>query len=159
MVDRSRRAGMWVCALVALAGSQAWAGEGDRAARTPLLAKYREECAACHIAYPPGMLPAASWQRVMANLPRHFGTDASLDPGTVNALAGWLTANAAASGRRSDPPPEDRITRSAWYVRKHHEVSPATWNLPGVKSAANCAACHTRADQGDFNEHTVRIPR
>jgi hypothetical protein len=77
----------------------------------------------------------------------------------VNALAGWLKANAAASGRRSDPPQGDRITRSAWYVRKHHEVSPATWNLPGVTSAANCAACHTRADQGDFNEHTVRIPR
>jgi hypothetical protein len=64
---------MWVCALVALAGPRAWAGEGDGAARTPLLAKHREECAACHSAYPPGMLPAASWQRVMANLPRHFG--------------------------------------------------------------------------------------
>jgi len=121
--------------------------------------KYREECAACHIAYPPGMLPAVSWQRVMVNLPRHYGTDASLDPGTVSALAGWLAANAAASGRRSEPPPEDRITRSAWFVRKHREVAPATWTLPGVRSAANCAACHARADQGDFNEHNVRIPR
>ena len=151
--------GAWACVFAALAGTQAWAEEGDRVARTPLLPKYREECVACHVAYPPGLLPAASWHRVMANLPRHYGTDASLDPGTVTALANWLTANAATSGRRSEPPPEDRITRSAWFIRKHREVSPATWKLPNVRSAANCAACHTQADQGDFNEHNVRIPR
>lgn len=158
-LPRLRRAGALACVLAALVGSQAWAGDGDRAIRTPLLPKYREECAACHLAYPPGMLPAASWQRVMANLPRHYGTDASLDPATVSALANWLTANAATSGRTSEPPPEDRITRSAWFVRKHHEVAPATWKLPGVRNAANCAACHTQADQGNFDEHDVRIPR
>jgi hypothetical protein len=31
------------------------------------------------------MLPAASWQRLMGNLPRHFGTDASLDAATTAA--------------------------------------------------------------------------
>ena len=29
------------------------------------------------------MLPAASWQRLMNNLPRHHGSDASLDPATA----------------------------------------------------------------------------
>ncbi|MEJ8813175.1 diheme cytochrome c [Variovorax ureilyticus] len=145
--------------LAALFGSTSWADEKGGAARVPLLPKYREECAACHISYPPGMLPAASWQRIMATLPRHYGTDASLDPATVSALAGWLSANASTSGRRSEPPPEDRITRSAWFVREHREVSPAIWKLPGVKSASNCAACHTQADQGDFNERNVRYPR
>lgn len=162
MADRPRlrrQAGAWACALAGIFAAQAWAADGDRVARLPLLPKYREECAACHIAYPTGMLPPASWQRVMANLPRHYGTDASLDPGTVSALAGWLAANAATAGRRSEPPPEDRITRSAWFVRKHREVAPATWTLPAVRSAANCAACHAQADQGDFNEHNVRIPR
>ncbi|MEJ8827022.1 diheme cytochrome c [Variovorax humicola] len=161
MTDRLSllHAGAWACAFAALGGTKAWAEEGDRVVRTPLLPKYREECAACHIAYPPGLLPAASWHRVMANLPRHYGTDASLDPGTATALAKWLTANAATSGRQSEPPPEDRITRSAWFIREHREVSPATWKLPNVRSAASCAACHTQADQGDFNEHNVRIPR
>jgi hypothetical protein len=27
---------------------------------------YAQECTACHIAYPPGMLPKQSWQRIMA---------------------------------------------------------------------------------------------
>ncbi|SCK50994.1 Dihaem cytochrome c [Variovorax sp. HW608] len=154
----ARRLG-WVGLAVALLGAQVWADEGARSARVPLLPKYTQECAACHIAYPPGLMPAASWQRVTANLPRHYGTDALLDPATVSALADWLTANAARDGRRSEPPPDDRITRSAWFIRKHREVAAATWKLPSVRSAANCAACHTQADQGDFNEHHVRIPR
>jgi hypothetical protein len=28
-----------------------------------------------------------------------------------------------------------------------------------IKSAANCTACHGGADQGNFSEHAVRIPK
>ena len=145
--------------IVAAAGQRAWADDGQRAAGAPLLPKYRQECAACHIAYPPGMLPAASWQRLMNNLPRHYGSDASLDPATFKELSGWLAANAGTRKRVSEEPPQDRITRSAWFIRKHDEVPAAAWKLPAVKSPANCIACHAQADQGDFNEHRVRIPR
>jgi len=146
-------------ALAACFAGSAWADDNRSIPAPAMLRSYQQECAACHIAYPPGALPAASWQHLMNNLPRHFGTDASLDPATVKEIAGWLTANAGTFKRVGEEPPEDRITRSRWFIRKHHEVSAATWMLPAVKSAANCAACHTRADQGDFNEHTVRIPR
>jgi hypothetical protein len=105
------------------------------------------------------MLPGGSWKRLMANLPQHFGTDASLDPAAVKELGAWLGANAGTYKRVREEPPQDRITRSAWFIRKHDEVSAATWKLPSVKSAANCAACHTRADKGDFNEDNVRIPK
>ena len=77
----------------------------------------------------------------------------------MKQLDSWLAANAGTYKRVREVPPEDRISRSAWFVRKHDEVSASTWKLPAVKSAANCSACHTRADQGDFNEHDVRIPR
>lgn len=132
---------------------------GERSRRVPLLPQYQQECGSCHIAYPPGMLPAASWQRLMNNLPRHFGTDASLDDATVKQLSTWLTANAGTYKRVREQPPEDRITRSAWFERKHDEVPASTWKRPAVKSAANCAACHPKSDQGDFNEHDIRIPR
>ena len=50
--------------------------------------------------------------------------------------------------------------RAACHVTCPPGLLPAaTWQRPAVKSASNCAACHTRADQGDFDEHTVRIPR
>jgi hypothetical protein len=105
------------------------------------------------------MLPAASWQHLMNNLPRHYGTDASLDAASVKELSTWLAANAGTYKRVREEPPEDRITRSAWFIRKHDEVPAATWKLPAVKSAARCTACHAQAEQGDFNERNVRIPR
>ena len=125
----------------------------------PLPPKYQQECAACHMAFPPGALPATSWQHLMENLPRHYGTDASLDAASVKEISTWLGIHAGTWKRVSATPPEDRITRSDWFVRKHREVTSATWKLPAVKSAANCAACHRGAEQGDFDEDRVRIPR
>jgi hypothetical protein len=149
-----------VVAVVSLVASHATlAGDDRRGPVVALLPKYQQECAACHVAYPPGMLPDASWRRLLNDLPRHYGTDASLDAATVTELATWLGANAGTSRRVRESPPEDRITRSAWFMRQHDDVPAAVWRRATVKSTANCTACHTRADQGDFNEHTVRIPR
>jgi hypothetical protein len=121
-----------------------------------MLPAYQQECAGCHVAYPPRLLPAQSWQRIMSTLTHHFGTDASLDATQVGQISAWLAKQASATRQA---PPEDRITRSTWFVREHHELPPAVWNRPSIQGASNCAACHTRADQGDFNEHSIRIPR
>jgi hypothetical protein len=137
----------------------AFADDGRRGTPPPALPSYKAECAACHVAFPPDMLPAASWQRLMSNLPKHFGTDASLEPALLKELSAWLSANAAPQARSAATPAEDRITRSSWFGRQHDEVPAATWKRPSVKRASNCAACHTRADQGDFNERDIRIPR
>lgn len=130
---------------------------GPRVAPSP---SYLKECSDCHVAFPAHMLTAASWSRLMGKLPRHFGSDASLDPATTSELTKWLTANAGTPGKRaSENPPEDRITRSAWFARKHDEVSAGVWQRPAVKSPANCAACHPRAAEGRFSERELRIPK
>lgn len=149
----------WWLVLAFVASQQGFAGDGAHAPGVALSPKYRQECAACHLAFPPGMLPAESWRRLLVDLPHHYGTDASLDAATVSQLAAWLDNNAGTGKRVREAPPEDRITRSAWFMRQHDEVPGAVWKGPAVKSAANCAACHTQAEQGDFNEHSVRIPR
>jgi hypothetical protein len=150
-----------LCGLIAGlgVGTAALASDDRQAPRVVLSPKYQQECSACHVAYPPGLLPAASWQRVMQTLPRHYGADASLDPATAGELSAWLVANAGTFKRVSGAPPQDRISLSAWFIRKHDEVVAATWKLPAVRSAANCSACHAQAEQGDFNEHPVHIPR
>ena len=119
---------------------------------------YISECASCHVAYPPGLLPAASWRRLMTGLDRHFGSDASLDPATTERLSDWLQWHAGTYKRVAEPPPEHRITRSAWFERKHRNVDAAAWKLPSVQSAANCGACHSGADRGDFDDHALRMP-
>jgi mono/diheme cytochrome c family protein len=119
---------------------------------------YTQECGACHTAYPPGMLPAQSWQRVMAGLGKHYGTDASLDETTVRQLATWLQADAGTYKRVSEAPPQDRITQSVWFRREHRGIDAAVWRHTSVRSAANCAACHSGADRGNFNERGLRFP-
>ena len=124
----------------------------------PLLPKYQQECAACHLAYPAGMLPAKSWAHMMGSLDKHFGTDASLDEASVREISTWLNANAGTYKRVKEAPPQDRITQSAWFIRKHRALDAPVWQLASVKSAANCAACHTKAAQGNFNESGLQFP-
>jgi hypothetical protein len=122
-------------------------------------AKFQQECASCHMAFPPGLLPAASWTKMMSGLDKHFGVDASLTPAETTEVTQFLTKNA--SNRWSAASAPLRITESAWFKAKHNsrEVAPEVWKRASIKSPANCAACHTGAAKGDFNEHNIRIPK
>lgn len=132
--------------------------DGGRRMPAPVPPAYTAECGSCHLAFPPGALPARSWLRMMSGLDDHYGTDASLDAATVQQLSGWLVANAGTWKRVREEPPQDRITRSDWFERKHRRIEPAAWKLPSINSAANCAACHGRAEQGEFDDDRLRIP-
>jgi diheme cytochrome c len=145
-----------VLALMALIVDQAVAGGR---LSVPANERWKSECGSCHIAYPPQLLPAESWRRLMSGLDRHFGTDASIDPAAAAEIGAFLERHSG-SGRRARGAGDGlRITETAWFAHEHDEVSPAVWTRPAVKSAANCAACHTAADQGDFRERNIRIPR
>lgn len=130
---------------------------------------WQQECASCHLAYSPALLPRASWRRVMGGLEQHFGENASLDPATQADILRFLEANAADSGRsrmgdkvmqRMDTKAAPlRITETRWFVKKHNEVPRTAWARKSVGSAANCAACHRQAEKGVFDEDTVRIPK
>lgn len=135
----------------------------DDDARTRLVTaadpRYAEECGACHLAYPPGLLSRADTARLFDGLADHFGDNASLDPKLTSELrafalanAGW---NASATAARGDAP---RITTTPWFVREHDEL-PARLvsGNPEVGSFGNCPACHTRAAEGSFRERDIRI--
>ncbi len=142
--------------LLALPGTHALADGPLMPLRVP--PAYVQECGACHTAYPPALLPARSWQRLMGGLGTHYGSDAALDPKTLAELSGWLQQHAGTYKRVAEEPPQDRITRSAWFERKHREIELAVWKLPSVKSAAQCAACHRGAEQGRFDDDGLITP-
>lgn len=122
-------------------------------------AVYTQECGSCHLAFPPNLLPKASWQRVMNALDAHYGSDASLDAVTQKQISTWLQTYGGQGKRAREEPPQDRITRSAWFERKHREVSASTFKRASIKSPVNCVACHRDAAQGDFEDDRVRIPK
>ena len=130
---------------------------------------YARECGACHLAYPPGLLPARSWERIMDGLDDHFGDNAELPAAAAEPIRAYLQARAAdrdARGRaRSvaaslgpDQAPL-RIAATPWFRRQHHEIPAAlVAGNPQVGGFGNCGACHRGAEDGSFDEHQVRIP-
>lgn len=131
----------------------------DIAMPRTVLPRYNQECAACHMAYPPGLLPGVSWQRIMSGLDKHYGTDAALDAASVQQIGTWLQTNAGTYKRVREEPPNDRITQSNWFARKHRKLAPEVWKRASIKSAANCMACHAGADKGAFDDDNVHIPK
>ena len=126
-------------------------------------AVYAEECGSCHLAYPARFLPQASWEAGLAGLAQHFGTDASVDPATLPLLRAHLGAGARPvrpSDVRSDGSPLLAITEMRWFRHEHGWFDRHNaWKRPTIGSAANCGACHLKAEQGTFDEDDIRVPK
>lgn len=131
---------------------------------------YQEQCGACHMAYQPALLPAASWSQILADLPEHFGEQVDLSPQDRAALGGYLAANAAEScgckisrkilkSLRGGIPL--RISQTPYILHKHedHDIPAGVFERKAVGSRGNCRACHPTAEQGQYNDDLVRIPR
>jgi hypothetical protein len=134
-------------------------GEADGKRYTATLPTWQNECGSCHVAYPAALLPRETWRKMMAQLDRHFGTDASLDPQSASEITRFLETNAASGKRAARTAGTLRITETAWFRHEHDEVPGSVWKGAAVESPANCAACHTQADRGDYRERTLRVPR
>lgn len=131
--------------------------------------RYVEECGSCHMAYPPGLLPARSWRKLIQGLDNHFGDNAEQDSTTLAALTRYLVDNSAEGSpyRRSRKIMRSlafnetplRITEVPYIRHEHREIPKrlVTDNAE-VGSLGNCLACHRRADQGYFSEREIRIP-
>lgn len=119
---------------------------------------WKTECGSCHVAYPPSMLPADSWRVLMLGLEQHFGVDASVDAKSAAEIGAFLRKNAAGK-REALAKPILRVTETAWFRHEHDEINPALWKNPKVKTPANCAACHSGAEQGNFSEQGIRLPK
>jgi cytochrome c553 len=145
--------------------------ERSKEARPVSLPRYADECGSCHYAYPPGLLPEASWRKLLAPqaLPDHFGENIEMKEAERAELLDYAARNAADHSltKRSrkivaslgEQPAPLRISEIAYIRRKHQKIPEAQIKgNPKVKSLAMCDACHTQASAGDLDDHTVVIP-
>lgn len=131
-------------------------------------ARYQEECGSCHLAYPPHMLPSASWKAIMNGLDDHFGDNAELAADVNRRITAFLDRNASDRGDRmtnarllqgvvGDPPL--RITELRYFKKEHHEIPRRMIeDNPEVQSLSRCDACHQDAARGRFDEDEIVIP-
>jgi len=147
--------------------SSPWSAYAKPGVATVENKNYREECGSCHMAYPPGLLPAQSWGKLMATLDDHFGENAELPEKERTAILNYLLNDAAGRSNyrvsnkmiRNIKYAPLRITELPYFRHEHREIPKRlVADNPRVRSFSNCDACHTRVDNGSFNEHEVYIP-
>ena len=127
----------------------------------PVAAK---ECSACHVAYPPYLLPQRSWKALMNGLSDHFGEDAWLPEETRKHIEDYLMSTAGDAGDNMFAKmfmrkiPKDstplRISDLKSFKGDHNGVTgrfPDLWEKAG-RSWAQCDACHARAAEGKFED-------
>ena len=136
--------------------------------RFPLITSeaVKTACSDCHMAYPPQMLPRASWQAILDRLDDHFGENASVAEPVRQEVRAYYLAHAADVDRSKAARaflrgldlqhPPLRITETPRFIQEHREIAAATWQHPKVRSKVNCGACHPGAAQGDYD--AARLP-
>jgi hypothetical protein len=130
---------------------------------------YIKECGSCHFPYQPGLLPANAWNKMMVNLDKHFGTDASLYPEDLQTLSKYLNDNSAEKNmqyKRSNRIVSslrngqiaDSISTTPYIIEKHKDIRKNLITQAEVKGLFNCMACHKTADKGIYGDKDINIP-
>lgn len=137
---------------LALLSAASVAHGADKHLYGPYPTNYAEECGSCHVPYPPQRMTQAGWETQMRHLKQHYGSDASVDGPTSQAILSYLVANASPKEKSAPTDSTARMTKTRWFVKEHGTTPPKG------QSFSNCAACHTQAEQGDFSERTLKTP-
>ena len=129
---------------------------------------YENECAACHMAYQPQLLPKESWKKIMQSLDDHFGVDATLEPEDNKKILKYLVENSYGKSSFEDEFYEMRksknrdvplrITETDYFKREHREIPKRLIKQKSVRGFSNCNACHTDAKEGHYGERGIYIP-
>jgi len=153
--------------IVALADDHHDREEIEDAVPSPKNELYLSVCGECHMAYPPGLLNAASWSALIQGASDHFGEDVSIESAEAEDLEIYLTSGAAENvhGELARDISRDlggrvvtRITDIP-EIQEHHELSSSVFSRKSIGGLSNCIACHKRADLGVFDDDEVSVPR
>jgi hypothetical protein len=128
----------------------------------PAFTPYTQQCNVCHFAYPPGMLPAGSWKKLLDDMPQHFTGQVMINVDTQNEISQWLQANAGTFALVAEEPPQHRITQSQWWKKIHmnnSKLPAAVWKKSTVSKGSSCVTCHQSAAKGEFNAKAVQVPK
>ncbi|HIG41504.1 MAG: diacylglycerol kinase [bacterium] len=168
----------WLCAAILLpftvilapycvadekpAGVTATLDNTESTAAFPRDDSYITECGACHLAYPPMLLPTKSWTKLMSGIDQHFEENAELDAETSAYISRYLTQysmdNTSDSGVNhwlvSIPPdPPIRITELPAFIDDHENAYKLLGDSANeVGFFSPCTDCHKEAVEGIFSE-------
>jgi len=130
-----------------LLAQNATAASFFRSVKEPVVVK---ECGACHMVYPPALLPARSWSKIINDLGNHFGDDATLPAATQARILDFYGRNAGDGvngdswimrGVRDGVTPA-RITKMPFWLGIHGGFGASAFKRTQVRKPGNCLGCH-----------------
>jgi hypothetical protein len=148
----------------------AFAGEHNESETLPKVTNevYRKNCGTCHFAYQPGLLPARSWLKIVDKPGGHPGGDLSLEKTAKAEIEKYLNQNSAEKTQSkrsrkilssSGVNVPTRISEIPYIKEKHHEIAQEVFLRKSIGSRGNCIACHRTAENGDYDDDNVTIPK
>lgn len=108
---------------------------------------YLENCATCHLAIPPAVMPSETWRQLLQDS-QHYGQQLRplVDPGRL------LVWNYLSTFSRPELDKEEipyRISESRYFKALHPKVK-----LPRPLSISSCVSCHPGAEKYNFRSLT-----
>lgn len=103
---------------------------------------YLENCATCHIAVPPAVLPTQTWQRILQDS-QHYGVNIKplVDP---SRLIVWQYLQTFSRSQAKEEKTPYRLNESRYFKALHPQVK-----LKRPIELSSCVSCHPSA--ADFN--------
>jgi len=108
---------------------------------------YLENCASCHIAIPPAVLPTQTWQHLLQDQ-QHYGVELPplVDP---PRLLVWNYLRAFSRAEGTDEQTPYQVNDSRYFKALHPRVK-----LPRPVQVGSCVTCHPGAAQYNFRRLT-----
>lgn len=108
---------------------------------------YLENCAQCHIAVPPAVLPTQTWQKVLQD-PQHYGVQVTplVDP---QRLLVWNYLRTFSRPLAKDEETPYRVNESRYFKALHPKVK-----LPRPADISGCISCHPNVADYNFRSLT-----
>ncbi len=165
-----RQSVIFLLSVVAAFPVMTFAGEHGENKAVPKVsnAVYERNCGTCHFAYQPGLLPGGSWRKIINDPGGHAGGELSLDTRTKAEIERYLTQNSAekSKSKRSrkivasiGSDVTTRISEVPYIREKHHEIGQEVFSRKSIGWRGNCIACHRTAEEGDYDDDNVTIPK
>ncbi len=108
---------------------------------------YLENCATCHIAVPPAVLPTQTWQRILQDS-QHYGVNIKplVDP---SRLIVWQYLQTFSRSQAKEEETPYRLNESRYFKALHPQVK-----LPRPIELSSCVSCHPSAADYNFRSLT-----
>jgi hypothetical protein len=109
---------------------------------------YLENCATCHIALSPAVLPSQTWRQILEQPERHYGVSLPpmLEPTTL-LIWNYLR-------QYSRPYPEGEPIPVQVNFSRHFNALHPRVDVPRPVTPTTCVSCHPGANQYDFRTLT-----